>query len=189
VDKNSKKENTMSRKLDTKKTPSTETAKVEAPAAGATPDRPARFDPFAQMHLGEWFERWPEIFARRWPESFQGVPFGEAGFRMEQFIDTDNSMVIRGELPGLDVDKDVTITLDGGRLVIAGKREERMEEKSDGSFRSEFHYGSFERSVRLPAGARANAIEASYNKGILEVRVPCDAEEPAVTKIPIGVSD
>jgi HSP20 family protein len=182
----------MSRKTDThKKAQTSETTDVETPRSGVTPvpDRPARFDPFAQMHLGEWFERWPEIFARRWPESFQGVPFGDAGFRMEQFVDTDGSTVVRGELPGLDADKDVTITVDGDRLTIAGKREERTEQRTDGTFRSEFHYGSFERALRLPAGARTDGITASYNNGILEVRVPCDADEPTVTKIPIGTSD
>jgi HSP20 family protein len=179
----------MSRKTDTtKRAPKAEVSKPETTEVIATtkPDRPTRLDPFAQLHLGDWFERWPEVFARRWPESFQGVPFVDAGFRMEQFVDDDGSMVVRGELPGLDADKDVTVTVDGDRLVIAGKRSEHKEEKTDATFRSEFHYGSFERSLRLPVGARTDAIKASYTSGILEVRIPCNTEEPAITKIPIG---
>lgn len=179
----------MSRKTHAEPKGSATEKKVGTTVATTTPDRGARFDPFAQMHLGDWFDRWPEIFARRWPESFQNMPFAESGFRLEQFVDEDGTIVVRGELPGLDADKDVTVTVDGDRLTIAGNREERTEKKGDGTYRSEFHYGSFERSLRMPAGARTDGIEATYTNGILEVRVPCDADEPAVTKIPIRAAD
>lgn len=143
-------------------------------------------DPFARMGLSEWFDRWPDLFARRWPEAFHGIPFVEEGFRMEQFVEDDGTIVVRGELPGLDPDEDVTITIDDDRLTIAGEREERHEDKHDGGYRSEFHYGSFERTVRLPAGAKADEVSATYTDGILEVRVPVDTETPDVTKIPIA---
>jgi HSP20 family protein len=79
--------------------------------------------------------------------------------------------------------------VDGDRLKIAGTREERTREKTDGAVRSEFHYGSFERSLHLPTGARTDAIKATYNSGILEVRIPCDGDEATVTTIPIKTND
>lgn len=157
-----------------------------APAAAsvAVAERPSLVDPFAPLRLAEWFETWPGIFARRWPESFRGLPFVAGGFKMEQVV-IDGALVIRGELPGLDADKDVTITVDGDHLVIAGEREDRSEETIDGRVRSEFQYGRFERSVRLPVGARTDEIDASYTDGILEVRVPFDTESSTATTIPI----
>ncbi len=152
--------------------------------------RSSRFDPFAPSHLADWFDRFPEVFSRRWPDSFQTMmsPFAEQGFRMEQFVDEDGALVVRGELPGLDTDEDVTIVVEGDHLKISGSREERSEDTTDGTFRSEFHYGSFARSVALPAGARTDDITAEYTNGILEVRVPIDERSAAVTTIPIATT-
>ena len=147
---------------------------------------PALPDPFSRIGLTDWFDRWPELFARRWPESFHGLPFVDEGFRMEQFVEDDGTIVVRGELPGLDPDEDVTITLDADHLTIAGEREDRREENKNGGYRSEFRYGSFERTIRLPAGAKTDDVVATYIDGILEVRVPVDTETPAVTTIPIS---
>jgi HSP20 family protein len=146
-------------------------------------------DPFTRMGIGEWFDRWPELFARRWPESLHGIPFVDDGFRMEQFVEADGTVVVRGELPGLDADNDVTITLADDRLTIKAEREERSEEKDNGHFRSEFHYGSLERSVRVPAGARADDVTATYADGILEVRVPVDDDVSSVTTVPVVKKD
>jgi HSP20 family molecular chaperone IbpA len=75
---------------------------------------------------------------------------------------------LRAELPGIDPEKDVEITVDDGVLTV---KAERREEKKEGG-RSEFRYGSFARSVTLPAGADEENVAASYRDGILEVRTP-----------------
>ncbi|MFD0598897.1 Hsp20 family protein [Catellatospora coxensis] len=54
-----------------------------------------------------------------------------------------------------------------------------------GRTRSEFRYGMFTRSVRLPGNADVSAIRAGYDKGVLEVTVPLKATEPAAKQIPI----
>ncbi|SFP32610.1 MULTISPECIES: Hsp20/alpha crystallin family protein [Actinomadura] len=72
--------------------------------------------------------------------------------------------MIRAELPGIDPDRDVEITVAGGVLRIHAVRHE---EKKD-VHRSEFHHGSF----TLPADTKVDDIKASYDKGILTVRVP-----------------
>ena len=156
------------------------TKKTETPAE----TRPATTDPFSRAGITEWFDRWPEMFGRRWPE-LRSMPFVGEGFLMEQFTDDDGALVLRAELPGLRDDDDVEVTVDEGRLTISGHREEKTEHTEKDTFRSEFHYGSFERTVRLPAGARADEIVATYDDGILEVRVPVDAEGPGVTSVPI----
>ncbi|GAP54631.1 Hsp20/alpha crystallin family protein [Arthrobacter sp. 92] len=112
-----------------------------------------------------------------------------SSIRVEQFMD-GNTLVVRAEVPGLDPDKDVEITVSNGMLHIKAEREEKTEHKSKNSYRSEFRYGSFTRSVSLPPGAREEDITASYKDGVLEVRAPAAVEtaEPAKRKIQIARS-
>lgn len=164
---------------------SKKTSSVGVKHADVEPTTPSPApDPY-RMGFGDWFDRWPEIFARRWPDSLHGLPFFDDGFRMEQYIDDDAMFVVRGELPGLDPENDVDITVTDGRLTIVAEREDRSEETRNGSFHSEFRYGKFERTVRLPEGAHADDVAATYTDGILEVRIPVDADTSAVTKIPV----
>ena len=79
--------------------------------------------------------------------------------------------VIRVDLPGVDVDKDVNVEIDKGRLVIRGEgRDERAVEK-EGRRISEVRYGSFHRSFALPAHVTGDAVSAGYDAGVLTVRV------------------
>lgn len=80
---------------------------------------------------------------------------------------------LRAELPGVDPAKDVDISVREGQLTIKAERTERKEEGT----RSEFHYGSFYRSIPLPVGAKEDDIDASYTDGILTVTVPVSESE------------
>lgn len=80
----------------------------------------------------------------------------------------DGNYEIRAEIPGVDPATDVDITVRDGVLTIKAERSE----KKEAGGRSEFSYGSFIRSVTLPAGADEDAITASCDKGILTVVVP-----------------
>lgn len=107
--------------------------------------------------------------------------------RVEEYLE-DDTCVIRAELPGLDPDKDVEISVADGILHLRAERKERAEEEHPEGYRSEFHYGKFERRIRLPEGTTEADIKASYKDGILEVRVPAPKppeEEAAPTKIPV----
>lgn len=106
--------------------------------------------------------------------------------RIEEFRQ-DGNFVIKVELPGIDPDKDVEITFGDGALDISAERKERHEETDDkGFYRSEFRYGQFRRRLPLPAGVRRDDVSATYDDGILEIRVPLpDAGDDAATKIPI----
>jgi HSP20 family protein len=78
-------------------------------------------------------------------------------------------------LPGIDAEKQAEVTLSKGILTIHAERPEG----TDGKHRCEFHYGSFTRHVVLPASADEADIEASYDKGILEVSVALRAKDQA----------
>jgi HSP20 family protein len=107
--------------------------------------------------------------------------------RLEEFIDGD-TCVIRAELPGIDPEKDVEISVSDGVLHVSATREERSEEERPDGYRSEFHYGRLARNIRLPEGATEADVTATYKDGILEVRVPApkEAVTPTAKKIPIA---
>ncbi len=94
--------------------------------------------------------------------------------RVEEEV-KDNELVVRAELPGVDPDRDVEISVTDGQLHIRAERREKKEEKDKGNYRSEFRYGSFFRSIPLPKGVKEEDIKASYRDGVLEVRAPIPA--------------
>ena len=104
--------------------------------------------------------------------------------RVEEYRE-DDTFVIRAELPGVDPDKDVELSIADGILHLRAEREERKEEERPTGYRSEFRYGGLERSIRLPEGITESDIKASYKDGILEVRVPAPKSTAPSAKIPI----
>jgi HSP20 family protein len=91
--------------------------------------------------------------------------------RIEEYSD-GTALIVRAELPGIDPDRDVELSVSDGVLHIRATRENSGERLAVEGFRTEFHYGSFMRSVALPVGAYEHEIKAAYSNGILEVRVP-----------------
>lgn len=124
----------------------------------------------------------PRSFFPELSEIFEGFPswaslrpaFGNHVIRVEDEM-KDGNYEIRAEIPGVDPAKDVDITVRDGLLTIKAQRTEKKESAG----RSEFSYGSFMRSVTLPAGADQDAIKASYDKGILTVSVPVTEAQAA----------
>ena len=96
--------------------------------------------------------------------------------------------VIRLELPGVSTD-DVTVEVKGRHLVISGSRRDQREEgteQSEGRRFSEFRYGSFTRSFRLAPGVTSESVSASYDAGVLTVRVAGAYAEADSHKIAIS---
>lgn len=141
---------------------------------------------------------WPRDVAEQLWETFPGRdvwPFGEAAsreigrplgvpIRMEEVRDGDH-LVIRAELPGIDPEKDVEVTVERGMLRISAERREKSEERESDGYRSEFRYGHVERQVRLPEGTTAEAVSATYKDGVLEVRLPAPPPAPSARKVDV----
>lgn len=125
------------------------------------------------------FPDWPFLRVPGfWPE--------EDVLLVEEYRD-NGSLVIRADLPGIDPEKDVDIEVVDGTLRVSAERrqEERVEEKD--FVRTELRYGSFARTLPLPAGASEKDVVASYKDGVLEIRIPFEAPEaPEAKKIPIN---
>jgi HSP20 family protein len=129
---------------------------------------------------------WPNWFGRRlfdWPETWKEM-IEDSTLKVEEFED-DGELVVRAEMPGIDPDEDVEITLSDHVLHLRAERRSETKSEDKKSFRSEFRYGSFSRRVQLPAGATEEDVHASYTDGILEVRVPIDRSEAEKRKIAV----
>lgn len=127
--------------------------------------------------LTRWFDsrRSPfELFQRL----FEGDDVASAGIKVEELVD-DGKLVVRAELPGIDPERDVDVSISEGQLRIQAHREERQEEKEKGGYRTEFRYGSFTRTLALPEGVSGDDVTATYTDGVLEVRVPIPEQKPA----------
>jgi HSP20 family protein len=112
--------------------------------------------------LVEWFEE-PFLTLR---------PYLAQAIRVEDFVEDDHYLV-RAELAGIDPEKDVEVTVGSGYLTIRAERHD----KTEGKHRTEFRYGSFSRSLPMPANADPDDVKATYDHGILTVSVGLKAEK------------
>jgi HSP20 family protein len=98
----------------------------------------------------------------------------------------DGSLVIRAEIPGIDPDKDVELTVTGGMLHIQVERREEEKVEKEHYVRKEIDQGSFERTLPLPEGVTERDVKATYKDGMLEIVIPKAEIEPtkkiAITK-------
>ncbi len=137
------------------------------------------FDWFDMPEFGRWLD-FPDL-GRLFDRTER---FGHM-MRIEEFMEGDR-LVIRAEAPGIDPDKDVEITLGDGTLTISAERHEEETTTEGGRSMSEFHYGSFTRTVTVPKGVKVKDVVASYKDGILRVEVPMpEPMTPEMKKVPI----
>lgn len=128
------------------------------------------WDPFTV--LAQLDEDFDDLVRRTWGSATSGrLALGYVP-PVDMYVD-GKDVVIRLDLPGIDVDKDVDIQIEDHRLTISGSRRHSTEESADGDriLVRELHQGSFWRQFALPEGVSASDIAASYDRGILSVRV------------------
>jgi HSP20 family protein len=139
------------------------------------------FDRFDHM-----FDDWMRVLPRRRPLLFGRDWMAEDVIRVDEFRENGN-LVLRAEVPGIDPDKDVELTVLDGMLRIDAERREEEKQEEKGYIRRELRYGSFSRTLPLPDGVSEKDIKATYKDGILEVRVPVpETKSLPATKIPIA---
>jgi HSP20 family protein len=102
-------------------------------------------------------------------------------------LETADHFVLRADLPGM-TQEDVKIELEDSTLTVTGERKSEHEDKQEGYYRVERAFGSFSRSLTLPKGINADAVTASFENGVLEIRVP-KPEERKPRRISIAVGD
>ena len=129
-----------------------------------TPDVFGRFD--------QLFDEWARMMPfRRWTEPGDLI-------RVEEYRE-DGTLVVHADLPGIDPNKDVELTVSDGMLHIEAERHEEEKHEGKGYVRREVRYGSMSRSLPLPSGVTGADITATYKAGVLEVRIPEPKPEEA----------
>jgi HSP20 family protein len=106
---------------------------------------------------------------------------------LDAFVEGEQ-LHVRLELPGIDVDNDVEIEVEGGVLRVSGERRQEQKTEENGWFRTERRYGRFDRRVGLPEGIDAEGVHASYDKGILDITIPLPAKQKTKVKVAVGNS-
>jgi HSP20 family protein len=100
--------------------------------------------------------------------------------------ETPGELVIEAELPGMD-EKDVSVTLANGVLIMKGEKKSERDEKKDDYHLMERSYGGFQRSFRLGDTVDPEKVTATFEKGVLKVMLPKRPEAvKAEKRIEIG---
>jgi HSP20 family protein len=171
-------------------TSSETSAEAHAEHPGPERDAPARSSRMSSLR--QEIDRLFDDFG--WPESWPDFGFG--GDRESRttgpawrtlmrgtapamdLVERDGEYELQAELPGLSA-RDVDVTVADGRLIIRGEKTAERKEERENMHLSERSYGSFQRAFRLPGGVDADRIEASFENGVLKLRLPktTDARE------------
>ena len=144
---------------------------------GKNLQRPA--DVFSLMcdEMDRMFERfehgWP-----RWPAMFARGSSTDVMVPELDVHDNGKQLTIEVDLPGVN-EKDVSVTVTNGMLLIKGEKKSQFEEKKENYYLSERSYGSFERSLRLPETVDEDKIDARFDKGVLKLVI---AKKPEAIK-------
>ncbi len=161
--------------------PVSEGAPVDVPAgsstAGAAPTAGA--NGASVQPASSWPYLLPTMLAPSWAI--------EQMIRVEEYTQ-DGTLVVRAELPGIDPDKDVHLSVVNGRLAIEAERREEGEVERDGSMLRELRYGKLSRVLPLGAGVTASSITATYKDGLLEVRIPAATATPTPSPVRIPIT-
>jgi HSP20 family protein len=102
-------------------------------------------------------------------------------------VETEDHYVLTADLPGLG-QEDISLEFEGDVLTLSGERRSGHEERKEGYYRLERAAGSFSRSLTLPEGVDPDAVKATFDKGVLEVRIP-KPEQRRPKKVAIQVGD
>jgi HSP20 family protein len=164
--------------------------KTETPAASQT-TKVAEWRPFEGLRnqIDRLFRDFEAGFLQMPPsrdiDNFWHRDFEFAVTPAIDIVEKDNTYEVTAELPGLDA-KNIELQLADGVLTVKGEKKEEREEKTKDRYVSERRYGSFRRSLQVPASVDADKIEASYKSGVLTITLPKSAEAQKQQKtIPI----
>jgi HSP20 family protein len=128
------------------------------------------FKPF-NREIGTLEKEMENLWNRFFGETGFAKPFAEEWAPTVEVSETKDKYIVNAELPGRET-KDVNVTLSDDILTIKGEKKKETEEKDEDRYFSERYYGSFQRSFQLPAGAKADEVEASFDKGVLKIEFP-----------------
>lgn len=125
-----------------------------------------------EQEMERWFEDVMERPGRRlglpdWWRRRELVPRQPA----VEIAEEKEQVIVKAEIPGLKKEE-ISVNLSDSLLTISGERREEQEKKEKGYYYSERSYGSFSRTIQLPAEVKADKVSAIFTDGVLEVTLP-----------------
>lgn len=126
----------------------------------------------------DFFRGMDELMRRMWSDLPFGGWEGDVGYDWSPKVDlseTEKEITVKAELPGLKRE-DIDISLDESNLIIKGEKKNEKEETGRHFHRVERTYGSFFRTLPLPATVEQDKVEATYTDGILTITLPKSEE-------------
>jgi HSP20 family protein len=142
--------------------------------------------PWTTGELGRFRQEMDNLFER----FFEGFPRLGLTRRMGltpsiDLSETKDNIVVKAELPGIDR-KDIDISLYGNVLSIKGEKKQEKVDEGEDFHRIERSYGTFSRNVSLPCEVEEKKITATYEQGVLKIRLPkCEPSKPKRIKIDV----
>jgi HSP20 family protein len=141
---------------------------------------------------GGWIDPWgrfseeiDRMFDELWHPSF--LRRGRMTRMWSPQIDVlqrDGNLVVRADLPGIKRDN-LEVEITQNMLTLRGERRQEEEEQEEGVYRSERVYGSFVRTIPLPEGVDSSQVKASFQDGVLEIRIPLPQRAEQTRRIQI----
>lgn len=102
-----------------------------------------------------------------------------------EVVRDDEDAVVRVDMPGLDAENDLTVELAGNSLVIKGERRSQHSEQAEPRRVREIRYGQLSRTLRLPSHVNEGDLSASYDAGVVTVRVAGAYKGATPARIPV----
>ena len=133
-----------------------------------------RWDPFVDRSLDRLFD---ESFVR--PGFGWIAPIGAANLAIDMY-ETKDDVVVKAALPGIKPEQ-VEVTITGDVLTIRGESKEENQVKEENYVRKERRFGSFSRCVTLPDGLKADKADATFENGVLTLKIPKAEESKSKT--------
>jgi HSP20 family protein len=147
-----------------------------------------RWEPVREIHTmqNEMNRLFNTFFDSPTPSNGNGHAVTRRWIPAMDVVETNDHFVLRADLPGLS-ENDVKIEVEANVLTVSGERKSEHEQESEGYYRVERAFGSFSRSLTLPEGVDADGIQASFDSGVLEVRIPKpEQQKPRKVQISLG---
>ena len=121
------------------------------------------------------------------PTTGNGSGYARRWIPPMDLVETDDHYVLTADLPGLG-QEDINLEFEDNLLTLSGERKAEQKENREGYYRLERATGSFSRSLTLPEGVNPDAVTATFDKGVLEVRIQ-KPEQRKPKKVAIQVGD
>jgi len=142
-----------------------------------------RWDPFRELYALQ--NRMSRLFEEQYGGREESLTAGDFMPAVDIYED-EHSLQLKLEVPGID-EKDLNVKVENNILTVSGERKFDKEEKEENFQRIERRYGSFTRSFTLPNTVNTEDIKATYDNGVLTIKLAKRAEaKPKQIKVNVG---